>query len=169
MSEPSTPWHRQFWPWFLILVPAAAVVAGIATFILAAQGSDGLVVDDYYKVGLGINRELAREQKAAQLGLTAALRLNLARDAVEIHLQPAGIAPERLRLALRHATRAQHDRVVILSNDGSGTYRGALDSTPQGDWHVSLAPEDSAWRLRGRLRPLEHASVRLIPQQTASD
>ena len=34
------PWYRQFWPWFLIAIPAAAVVGGIVTIILAVQTAE---------------------------------------------------------------------------------------------------------------------------------
>ena len=29
------PWYRQFWPWFIIALPCAAVVGSIATAIIA--------------------------------------------------------------------------------------------------------------------------------------
>ncbi|MEQ8516343.1 MAG: FixH family protein, partial [Chromatocurvus sp.] len=45
----SEPWYRQFWPWFLIVLPGTVVVASIATLIIAVRGSDDLVVDEYYK------------------------------------------------------------------------------------------------------------------------
>jgi hypothetical protein len=34
-SSENRPWYVQFWPWFLILLPAAAVVASIVTLIIA--------------------------------------------------------------------------------------------------------------------------------------
>jgi hypothetical protein len=40
------PWYRQFWPWFLIALPATVVVASIATFIIA--NSQPLEVDPTY-------------------------------------------------------------------------------------------------------------------------
>ena len=59
-----TPWYKQFWPWFLMALPATAVVGGIITIVIAMTNPDGLVQDDYYKAGLGINRTLEREQQA---------------------------------------------------------------------------------------------------------
>lgn len=44
------PWYRQFWPWFIIALPASAVVAGFITLWLAITNPDGLVVsDDQYQ------------------------------------------------------------------------------------------------------------------------
>ena len=33
------PWYRQFWPWFIIALPCAAVVGSIATAIIALAGN----------------------------------------------------------------------------------------------------------------------------------
>ena len=40
------PWYRQFWPWFIIALPAAAVIAGFVTLWLAISRPDYLVVDE---------------------------------------------------------------------------------------------------------------------------
>jgi len=34
MSDAS-PWYRQFWPWFLIVLMAASVAASVATVVIA--------------------------------------------------------------------------------------------------------------------------------------
>ena len=73
MTPPVTPWYRQAWPWFLISLPATAVVAGSFTFYLAARDWDGPVAQDYYKQGLAINEELSRSTKAKDLGVAANL------------------------------------------------------------------------------------------------
>ncbi len=43
-SPTSKPWYREPWPWFLISLPAAAVIAGLTTVWIAANSADGLVV-----------------------------------------------------------------------------------------------------------------------------
>jgi len=40
------PWYRQFWPWFIIALPTAAVIASFITLWLAVSNPDPLVVDD---------------------------------------------------------------------------------------------------------------------------
>ena len=47
------PWYRQFWPWFIIALPCAAVVGSIATAIIASKDGVNLVAEDYYKQGKG--------------------------------------------------------------------------------------------------------------------
>jgi hypothetical protein len=37
------PWYRQFWPWFIISLPAAAVVACMVTIWLAVTNPDAIV------------------------------------------------------------------------------------------------------------------------------
>jgi hypothetical protein len=48
----NVPWYRQFWPWFIIALPASAVVAGFITLWLAISNPDGMVVsdDEYQRV-----------------------------------------------------------------------------------------------------------------------
>lgn len=50
------PWYRQFWPWFIIALPCAAVVGSIATAIIASKDGVNLVAEDYYKQGKEINQ-----------------------------------------------------------------------------------------------------------------
>ena len=40
------PWYRQFWPWFIIALPACAVIASFITLWLAVSRPDYLVVDE---------------------------------------------------------------------------------------------------------------------------
>ena len=55
-AEKFRPWYQQAWPWFLISLPASAVIGGIITLMLAVNSPNALVVDDYYKEGLAINQ-----------------------------------------------------------------------------------------------------------------
>ena len=158
------PWYRQFWPWFLIALPASAVLAGIATILIATHKPHSLVVDDYYKEGLAINRQLAREQRAATLGLVARLSFDSDRGAVDAVLSarqpPQG---ERLRLQLFHPTRAEWDQTIPLLRQPDGRYTGVLAEAPPGYWHLVLEPLDGEWRLNGRLQWPRQTTARLEP------
>ena len=35
----TTPWYRQFWPWFLIVLPGSVVVAALTTVYIANKGA----------------------------------------------------------------------------------------------------------------------------------
>jgi hypothetical protein len=147
-----SPWYKQFWPWFLIAIPASSVVGGFATLFIALRDPDALVTDDYYRVGLAVNRDLERDTRAVQLGVSAHLALDPRNRTVRVtlhSLKPLGT--EGLRLALVHPTRAGHDVHVTLTGDGSGAFVGPLQIPLKGDWRVIIEPGDRAWRLEGRL------------------
>ena len=40
------PWYKQFWPWFIIALPASVVVASFYTLWLAISNPDQLVIDE---------------------------------------------------------------------------------------------------------------------------
>lgn len=56
MSTPDTPddkpWYRQFWPWFLLALPAAALIAGFSTLVIAFRHADQEISEPYVKRGL---------------------------------------------------------------------------------------------------------------------
>ncbi len=160
-----TPWYKQFWPWFLMALPASAVIAGIITIFIAVNTSDGLVKDDYYKAGLGINRTLEREQQAASLGLSAAVTWQPTQQQVSLQItadQP--INSERLLLNLIHPTRSGQDIRIPLLHQGDNRYQGLLAAAPaSGNWYLIITPEDEAWRLNGRARLPQQTSWNLTP------
>jgi hypothetical protein len=157
------PWYRQFWPWFLIALPATAVIAGIATLIIAMHEPDGLVEDDYYKAGLAINQELGRDREATRLGVSALVRRDPEQGWLTVELmsrEPLNLASLRLRLL--HATRENFDRELELLREADGLFRARLGGVPAGEWNLQLQPVDSSWRLTGRMSLLELGQTRLI-------
>jgi hypothetical protein len=142
------PWYRQFWPWFLMSFPAAAVIAGIITVVIATSNKDHSVVDDYYKKGLAINRVIDQQELAASLGLTADADYVASTGELDLVLksEPA-VKPESLSLMLVHPTRATLDRHVLLHKDAQGTYKTKIMDLQSGRWKVILEPADKQWRL----------------------
>lgn len=148
-----TPWYRQAWPWFLISLPATAVVAGSFTFYLAARGWDGPVAQDYYKQGLAINEELSRATKARDLGVIATVRLDglVVGDRVRVELRSDQPLPAEaaLRVRLIHPGRRDADRLAVLARiadaaDGrSAVYAGEWQ---QGEADARLAQRPVAWQ-----------------------
>ncbi len=61
---PSPPWWRHGHVWLLIAGPAAVVVAGVATVVIAVQRPDPVVAADYYRRGIEINKTLRARDKA---------------------------------------------------------------------------------------------------------
>ncbi len=146
----SKPWYREPWPWFLISLPATAVIAGLTTVWIAAKSADGLVVGDYYKAGLAINQTLARDEAARTLALTATLQHQ--DDALVLTLGGSLTAyPDQLMLTLAHPTRQGQDQTLALNHAGKGQYRTSMPAMPDGKWQAQLTDSASAWRLSGVL------------------
>jgi hypothetical protein len=148
-SEDTQPWYRQFWPWFLILLPASVVVAGLTTLVLANRHADDLVVDDYYKDGLAINRKLEKQQRADQQGISA--RFEFSSQSVAVTVSGPVVAP-RLSLLLSHPLESDRDFRVELSRVAPGHYVGTLEQAVTPRWHWTLEmPGTDGWRLDGSI------------------
>jgi hypothetical protein len=60
--EPPRPWWRYGYLWLVLSGPAVVVVASVVTFGIIASGADAVVAEDYYRRGIQINQQLARER-----------------------------------------------------------------------------------------------------------
>lgn len=60
------PWYRQFWPWFLIALPATAVVASFATLAIAIRNADEVVSDPDYELSRFAEEIPARRHDGAR-------------------------------------------------------------------------------------------------------
>ncbi len=141
------PWYRQFWPWVLILLPASVVVASLYTLYLANRHADDLVVDEYYKNGLAINRQLERKQRAEARGISTTLLFS---DGFVTAVITGEVTDPQLQLLLSHPLEADRDFAVPLVQIEPGTYRGSLPHPVIPRWHWTLqqlGPE--GWRLDG--------------------
>lgn len=150
----TTPWYRQGWPWFLILLPATVVVACFVTLYLAIIHQDPLVQDDYYKEGLAINRELARDEYAREHGVAGELNFDPGTLVVELHLANVLPPPPVLRLEILHPTDQTRDQVLTLHHGIDNVFVGKAASSLDGRFYLLLEPppgEASSWRLRGTL------------------
>ena len=145
------PWYRQFWPWFLIALPGSVVIAGFTTLYIANIHSDDLVVDDYYKDGLAINRVLERGARAQALGIEAKLLFSEVAEVWQIEVQIAGTEPDSaLSLSLSHPLEADRDFVVQLVHSEADVYRAYLPHPVAARWHWIIESKGSTpWRLDG--------------------
>jgi len=148
MNPAAKPWYREPWPWLLMIGPVSVVLAGIATTVIAVTSFDGLVADDYYKQGLGINRVIARSEKARALGLDAAVQFNPDRTRVRVVLGPAA-RPPVIGLALVHPTRPDADQAITLAAGSDGTYEGGIRPPRASTLQVRLEDGEGQWRLAG--------------------
>jgi len=149
-------WYKQFWPWFLILLPASAVVASIITIMLAANNADSLVVDDYYKKALNINRDLKKLEFARQQGLSADLELKGNQLILMLRLKNKELKiPPTLKLLFIHPANSEKDfSVTMVQPSTEYQYSSTIDSDiqqkmKQNNWYLQLLSPDKTWRLNG--------------------
>ncbi|HED16022.1 MAG TPA: nitrogen fixation protein FixH [Gammaproteobacteria bacterium] len=157
----TTPWYRQFWPWFLFGLPALSVVAGISTVIIAMQTEDTLVSDNYYKDGLAINQDLERENKARSMGLQAQILIKQ-QDILQITMsadQPLPAWPAII-IILSHPTQASKDIMYTALISQHGNYVVPKTSIHPGRWYIKLEAPGQDWRLNGVLRVNKSDSTR---------
>ncbi|OLQ88408.1 hypothetical protein BIY22_09620 [Vibrio panuliri] len=153
------PWYKQFWPWFLIILPLTVVVWTIITVVIFSQNSVSLVTEDYYKKGKGINIDISKLKVAEQLELKARVQsqgndILIQFDKGKMEHFPA------LSAMFAHRTLPDQDFNRLITSDASGNYRVALDESLQGPWFIELTPHDKSWLIQGRVNfPSESATV----------
>ncbi len=154
-QEDTQPWYRQFWPWFLISLPAAAVVAGLYTLALAVNTKDSLVVGTDRSISAAKERVLAAERRARDLELEAHIAINLQTGLITAKLAAisAPDAPGSLQLEFSHPAFAERDQLLALARalpdeKGTPTWSGHFPTLPSGRWYVVLQSADD-WRLNG--------------------
>lgn len=145
------PWYRQFWPWFLIALPACAVIGSFVTLVLALDGADTLVREDWYQRGQHINEEIALDVAAAARGVSAQLTVGPDGEvALDVEMTNVGAFPATLLVELHHPVDAARDLRGELRGNGSGHFQGTLGaSVGAAAWDVSLLAKD--WRLQSRV------------------
>ncbi|WP_041657416.1 FixH family protein [Azoarcus sp. KH32C] len=160
--ETSEPWYRHGWLWFLISIPAVAVVTGLVTLWLAVRTADGLVVDDYYQEGKTIQKTIARTTRAAELGLAAEVTMRA--DEVSLQLSAAdGVAlPETLLLTIAHPTRSGMDQALTLRKR-DGAYVAPLAPLVSGHWLLQLEDDSRNWRMTTTISVPVSGPVRMVP------
>jgi uncharacterized protein len=143
------PWYREPWPWLLAAIPFATVIAGGFTLSLAISTEDSLVADDYYKRGLAINRDIAREQAANRLGIDVRLRFTATGGRVIATLPADAPQAAALVLRLQHPTRSAMDVTARLDRVSPSTYAGAVRPVSATHWRVTVEDPEGVWRLSG--------------------
>ncbi|MDR5897504.1 FixH family protein [Halomonas vilamensis] len=164
-SSSVTPWYKQFWPWFLLGLLFSSIAFSLLFLFFSIRYYDGSISGDYYERGLGINEQLAKQEHANELGLSATLKVDNVTGDVVINL--AGERrPETLHLALIFPTDGDFDRELTLTHVREGRYVGTIEEPLQYRWYLQLQPEagDAAeWRLTGEARFPSEDEANLVP------
>lgn len=151
MSEqhPVSPWYRQPWFWFLLIFPVAAILWCIVMITAAITSEHSLVTDDYSKEGRAINLELARDDKAVELGLHASLNFDEQEIRVTLDSSADIASYPYLVLNFFHPTLEERDRTVQLTPIAEHVYTGHFPDDMDGRWYLDIRSPDNNWRLKG--------------------
>lgn len=150
-AEKSSPW-RQPIVWLVVALPAVVVVAGIAMVVVASrEGSSDAVPGQVQRTAQIQTTDLGPDAVARKAKLSAIVRTDAEHELVEV-LPVSGSFDRgaRLRLTLQHPARASEDQVLLLEPGQLG-WRTQARIDASHDWKVQLGPEDTRWRLQGRL------------------
>lgn len=160
------PWYREPMLALVFGLPLAAVIAGIATLVIAIQSADDGGDHRVHRVAQTQTADLAPDRAAARLGITAVATLD-ADGAIRVVLDASELTEDALQLSLRHVTDPRRDRNVTLSRIAGATYAGLLSGPLEaGAYNAELTPEDDAWRLVGRL---EDGAIRVAFAAAVAD
>jgi hypothetical protein len=146
-SDIQKVWYKQFWPWFLIIVPLTSMVLSFTMMNLAFTGEDSMVIDDYYKEGRAINLKIQKLQQAQNLNIST--KTQVFSDYVEvIFISGEPENGEALTLDFFHSTQKFKDFSVTLFRDANGVYRAPLTEDILGKWQLSLHPFNENWKIQ---------------------
>lgn len=137
--------------WLVVGIPAATVVAGIATLWIATHGADPRVSDNIDKHGLAIQQRAGRDDQARVWHVSGTLSSRQHEDAVRFTVALKG-APEAFAsppmLRLTHPARPESDRVLKLVPAADGNWHGVTPSEGTGGTRWILAVETPEWRIQ---------------------
>ncbi len=144
------PWYKEFYVWMILFFPFSAMVVGFTMLRISWVTFDGLVVDDYYKMGLEINRSFERDEHALKYNLEGYLQINSQSGALRLFLKgkESYVFPEQLKINFLHRTRKGFDQSVMLKRQGD-VYIGNSAPLINGLWGIMLEGQD--WRLNSTI------------------
>lgn len=160
-NAPVAPWYRQPWFWFLTIFPLASMVWGVTTLVVSTNLDNSMVTDDYSKQGRGINMSIARDEKAAELGLAGTLVLDDRSATLNLDTAEGAADYQYLVLNLYHPTLSDQDRTVQFNRVAAGEYRGQLLEKVSGRWYYDLQGPDNDWRVKGQVRLPSSSPIRI--------
>lgn len=165
-QEDTKPWYRQFWPWFIIAIPASAVVAGLTTVWIAMQTTDSLVLQSEDGIRNASDRQIAAERLASELGLAAIVTIDTGTGLVTAVMRSGDLdtTPQILEFELSHPAFADRDQAITLNKAlpdeaGNPVWVGHFVTKPTGRYYAVLRSGET-WRLMAEWRGEESLTLR---------
>lgn len=161
----STPWYKQFWPWFILAILGWGVVSATTTLIVAVRNPPQMMTGDYAKLGKALVDTHVRADRAEALGLTAQLGL-VERD-LRLDLRAADSAAlgDTVMLLAQHPTDASQDLQIVLARQADGGYRGQVEALPSRG-RMIVSDLEQSWWISSSYRVEDGAlDIRLVPER----
>ncbi|WP_105213554.1 FixH family protein [Pseudoalteromonas sp. T1lg22] len=160
----TTPWYKQFWPWFLLFFPLTTIIACIGLITMAVGNGPDMVVDDYYKKGKAINLELTKFDKAKALYLHGDLQFTDERISFAF-TKGDDSKVAALNIGLYHRTLSDKDVSFRLTQNAHGQFTTLLDKPiEQGAYTVFITPFDDSWKLKENIQLPQADTIKVSPE-----
>src|SRR6187551_3231106 len=114
----------------MLLLPAAAVIAGLTTLLIALRSADRPLPLSYHWEGEHLDQDFAQQRLAAARGIE--VDITTTGGECTAMLRHAPDDPVSLTLMFTHSSDAGLDRVVLLRRLQPGQYRGTCAPLPAG-------------------------------------
>ncbi len=114
------------WPGILIALPMSVVVASAITAVFIFRHPEGIVAEDYYKQGKAINAQLAKFERARNLGLDQ-LDVQRTQSGLTITFPGAKANAGIVEFTFAHPADPTRDRKYTIAPSASGHYDVALE------------------------------------------
>ncbi|MGK7296698.1 MAG: FixH family protein [Candidatus Wenzhouxiangella sp. M2_3B_020] len=157
----TTPWYRQFWPWFLLAILSWGVVSATITLSVALKNPPHMMTGDYAKLGKALVDTHVRADRAEALGLAGTL--TAADGQWLLRLETTELTTRQLMLLVQHPTDSTRDRQVVLNRAAPGEYRGVATEIPvrgrlivsdlEQTWWISSSFQQGDEGLAAELKP----------------
>ena len=159
-----TSWYREPFAWLVFGLPFVSLISGTTFYIIANTDPDTVVVGDYYKKGKAINFQVSKVKLAQKLGMRFSLTLN----DNNLVIKPTGIDKvfPLLNVNFVHPTLEARDFSLVLTPDGSGSFRHFFEEPVDGKWKITVSTFEEKWKIQDTIALTEGSVIDLKPDPT---
>ncbi len=143
-----SPWYTQFWLWFILVLPIISIITSTGGAIIAFQGVDPLVSNQWYQDGVEINTFLEKDKQTKFLKISAELTQDFNKEIIQVRLNSSPIKINSyLFMELEHPKKLKLDYKCKLKQISGNVFQGILPQNITGHRYLILYPIDQSWRL----------------------
>ncbi|EAQ65882.1 hypothetical protein MED121_01685 [Marinomonas sp. MED121] len=126
----------------------------------ALNSPNDMVVDNYYKEGLGINTVLDKRTLAGELNISGSIVID--NTTGEVILSSENAQAETLSLNFYNSAISDKDFTIELIRIAENRYRGNLTKSISGIWNLYLESE-AGWQVGARLNLSKSDTTQFTP------